>query len=113
MMQFSSTERFLRWPRNIKRRRAALEGLFAERIKPLEIGEILEPLYRMGEQWDRLLTVHEVQLEYQEDPAERVAMMHRLAEIAEERAQDHSRARSFGCSARSSRTLHTTTRVMR
>ncbi len=70
----------------------ALEMLFAEGVKPLQIGEILEPLYRMQEAWDRLLNVHEYQLNYQEDPIERVSMMHRIAEIAEERANDHERA---------------------
>ena len=30
----------------------ALEGLFAAGMKPLEIGEILEPLYRMQGAWD-------------------------------------------------------------
>lgn len=70
----------------------ALELLFAEGTRPLRIGEILEPLYRMQEAWDRLLNVHEVQLNYQDDPIERVSMMHRIAEIAEERASDHTRA---------------------
>jgi golgin subfamily B member 1 len=70
----------------------ALELLFAEGIRPLVVGEILEPLYRMQEAWDKLLNLHEVQLNYQADPIERIAMMHRIAEIAEERANDHPRA---------------------
>lgn len=70
----------------------ALESLFAQGVKPLEIGEILEPLYRMQESWGRLLSIHEVQLNYQGDAGERVQMMHRIAEIAEERAIDHDRA---------------------
>ncbi|MBO6939656.1 MAG: tetratricopeptide repeat protein [Deltaproteobacteria bacterium] len=71
---------------------SALELLFAEGVRPLQVGEILEPLYRMQEAWDRLLNVHEVQLNYQPDAYERVSMMHRIAEIAEERAMDHERA---------------------
>ncbi|MEM9069478.1 MAG: tetratricopeptide repeat protein [Myxococcota bacterium] len=70
----------------------ALELLFAEGVRPLKIGEILEPLYRMQEAWDRLLNVHELQMNYQDDREERVVMMHRIAEIAEERASDHDRA---------------------
>ncbi|MFW6067333.1 MAG: tetratricopeptide repeat protein [Myxococcota bacterium] len=70
----------------------ALELLFAEGVRPLVVGEILEPLYRMQEAWDKLLNIHEVQLNYQGDPIERVNMMHRIAEIAEERANDHVRA---------------------
>jgi golgin subfamily B member 1 len=71
---------------------SALELLFAEGVRPLAVGEILEPLYRMQEAWDKLLNLHEVQLNYQPDPVERVAMMHRIAEIAEEQANDHPRA---------------------
>ncbi len=70
----------------------ALEDLFAEGVKPLEIGEVLEPLYRMQGNWDRLLNVHEVQVGFQSDPIERVAMMHRVAEIAEDKVDDHGRA---------------------
>ncbi|NOY93292.1 MAG: tetratricopeptide repeat protein [Deltaproteobacteria bacterium] len=71
---------------------SALELLFADGVRPLEVGEILEPLYRVQEQWDRLLNVHEVQLHYQSDAIERVSMMHRMSEVAEERAGDHQKA---------------------
>lgn len=70
----------------------ALEQLFADGVSPVEIGEILEPLYRMSESWDKLVGVHQVQLQYTEDPDERVSMMHRIAEIAEDRAADHQLA---------------------
>lgn len=70
----------------------ALEMLFADGVSPLEIGEILEPLHRMSEAWDKLVAVQQVQLQYQEDPDERVSMMHRIAEIAEDRAADHQLA---------------------
>src|SRR5690606_12691113 len=52
----------------------------------------LEPLYRMSESWDKLITVQQVQLQHQEDADERIAMMHRIAEIAEDRAGDHQLA---------------------
>jgi tetratricopeptide (TPR) repeat protein len=42
--------------------------------------------------WNQLLNVQEVQVEYQSDPVERVVMMHRMAEIAEDKAADHERA---------------------
>ena len=71
---------------------SALEEMFASGVQPLEVGEVLEPLYRMQGNWDQLLNVQEVQVEYQNDPIERVVMMHRLAEIAEDKADDHSRA---------------------
>ncbi|MDQ3031105.1 MAG: hypothetical protein M3Y87_01715 [Myxococcota bacterium] len=65
---------------------AALEQLFADGVQPLVVGEILEPLYRMQEAWDRLIGVQEALLEHQGEAEERIAMMHRVAEIAEERA---------------------------
>ncbi|MBW2190179.1 MAG: tetratricopeptide repeat protein, partial [Deltaproteobacteria bacterium] len=71
---------------------SALEGLFSSGVQPLEIGEVLEPLYRMQGNWGQLLSVQEVQVEHQSDPIERVVMMHRLAEIAEDKADDHRRA---------------------
>jgi tetratricopeptide (TPR) repeat protein len=66
----------------------ALETLFAQGHAPMEIGEVLEPLYRMQGAWTALVGVHEVQLMHQADPIERVAMMHRVAEIAEDKAGD-------------------------
>ncbi len=74
---------------------SALEELFASGVRPLEVGEVLEPLYRMQGNWDQLLNVQEVQVQHQSDPIERVVMMHRLAEIAEEKADDHGRAFSW------------------
>ena len=70
----------------------ALEALFAQGFHPTLIGEILEPLYRMQEAWDRLLQVLEVRLSHMEDREERVTMMHRMVEIAEERADDEALA---------------------
>ena len=63
----------------------ALEDLFAQGVQPMAIGEVLEPLYRMQGNWNQLLNVQEVQVEQQRDPIERVVMMHRLAEIAEDK----------------------------
>jgi tetratricopeptide (TPR) repeat protein len=70
----------------------ALEELFAQGIQVVAISEILEPLYRMQQAWDRLIGVHEASLLAQRDSAERVEMMRRIAEIAEERAHDRATA---------------------
>jgi tetratricopeptide (TPR) repeat protein len=67
---------------------SSLQALFAEGQLPLEIGDVLEPLYRMQGEWNALIGVHEVQLTHQADQTERVAMMHRVAEIAEDKAKD-------------------------
>jgi golgin subfamily B member 1 len=66
----------------------SLEQLFRAGQMPLEIGDVLEPLYRMQGSWNALIGVHEVQLSHQADPNERIAMMHRVAEIAEDKAKD-------------------------
>ncbi|MCA9607671.1 MAG: tetratricopeptide repeat protein, partial [Myxococcales bacterium] len=71
---------------------AALEQLFGQGVKPIAIGEILEPLYRMSESWERLIVVNTVQIQHQTDVDERITMMHRIAEIAEDRAGDHQTA---------------------
>jgi len=71
---------------------AALEDLFQQGVQPLVIGEILDPLYRMQDAWDKLVGVQEVALGFQADPEERVATMHRIAEIAEQRAGDDAAA---------------------
>ncbi|PIE17900.1 MAG: hypothetical protein CSA65_07020 [Proteobacteria bacterium] len=70
----------------------ALELLFGEGQHQLEIAEILEPLYRMGEHWEKLVKIMEVPLERQEDPFEKVQGIQRIAEICEQRLGDHERA---------------------
>ncbi len=74
---------------------SALEMLFAEEVQPIVIGEILEPLFRMQEAWDRLIGLQEVQLRYQDNAEERVSMMHRMAEIAEDKIGDPSSASAW------------------
>ncbi|MGF1469684.1 MAG: tetratricopeptide repeat protein [Sandaracinaceae bacterium] len=71
---------------------AALEGLFAEGVQQPRVGEILEPLYRMSESWDKLIGVHQVQLAHEADADERVHMMLRIAETAEDRGNDPQEA---------------------
>jgi golgin subfamily B member 1 len=66
----------------------SLEAMFAAGQMPLEIGEVLEPLYRLQGSWSALIGVQEVQLSHQPAAEERVAMMHRVAEIAEDKAGD-------------------------
>ncbi|MCP4604920.1 MAG: tetratricopeptide repeat protein [Proteobacteria bacterium] len=76
----------------------ALELLFAEGVKRTDIGEVLEPLYRMQSEWDRLSSLYEAKLEDLEDPDDRVSMMHHIAEIQEEKALDPEEA--FNCYCR-------------
>src|SRR6478752_1467489 len=66
----------------------ALEALFESGTKQVEVGAILEPLYQSSSEWEKLIRVREAELSHTTDPAERVAMHHRIAEDAEERLLD-------------------------
>jgi tetratricopeptide (TPR) repeat protein len=66
----------------------ALEGLFAAGTKQMEIGEILEPLYRQTSEWEKLARVYEAQLAHTTGEEERLAAYYRLAELLEEKLLD-------------------------
>ena len=63
----------------------ALEGLFSAGIKQLDIGEILEPLYTAAGEWEKLGRVLEASLTHLKEPADRLAMYYRIAELQEEK----------------------------
>ena len=66
----------------------ALEALFESGTHQLAVAEILEPLYQSTSEWEKLIRVREAELEHSRDPAQRLAMYHRIAEDAEERLID-------------------------
>ncbi|HVX96230.1 MAG TPA: tetratricopeptide repeat protein [Polyangia bacterium] len=68
--------------------RAALERMFMGGTLQLEIAEVLEPLYRSGEEWEKLHQIYEVQLSRIADLSERQGLLRRLAEIAEQKLVD-------------------------
>jgi tetratricopeptide (TPR) repeat protein len=68
--------------------RAALERMFMGGTMQLEIAEVLEPLYRQGQEWEKLHQIYEVQLSRIEERAERQSLLRRLAEIAEQKLVD-------------------------
>lgn len=68
--------------------RAALERMFMGGTMELEIADVLEPLYRTGEEWEKLHRIYEVQLSRLTDLGERQALLRRLAEIAEQKLVD-------------------------
>jgi tetratricopeptide (TPR) repeat protein len=63
----------------------ALEGLFAQGVHQLEIGEVLEPLYQSTGDWDKLTAVFEAELGQKTGREERLATYFRIAELHEER----------------------------
>ena len=68
--------------------RAALERMFLGGTMQAEIADVLEPLYRTGEEWEKLHRIHEVQLAGLTDAAERQTLLRRLGEIAEHKLVD-------------------------
>jgi tetratricopeptide (TPR) repeat protein len=68
--------------------RATLEQLMAGGNMQREIAQVLEPLYRMGEEWEKLVNVYQVELLSQSDPEERQRILRRLADITEGKLLD-------------------------
>lgn len=69
----------------------SLERMFGQGHAPMIIGEILEPIYEEGESWEKLVEVYMVQLNHREDPDERFAQLHRIANIYKEKLGDIDR----------------------
>ena len=70
----------------------ALEMMFLDGQHELEIGGILEPLYRDTSEWEKLHKIHEVQLSKLTELSDRMGMFQRLAELAEQNLYDQVRA---------------------
>ncbi len=68
--------------------RATLERLMSAGTMQREIAEILEPLYRVAEEWEKLVTVYQVELACEADSEERQRILRRLADITENRLFD-------------------------
>src|SRR6185312_2353416 len=79
--------------------RAALERMFMGGTMQIEIAEVLEPLYRTGEEWEKLHQIYEVQLSRVTDVQERQTLLRRLAEIAEHKLVDQVAAFSWWAEA--------------
>ncbi|MEZ4393540.1 MAG: tetratricopeptide repeat protein [Polyangiales bacterium] len=67
---------------------AALEQLFANNVRRVEIAAILEPIYRLGEDWQRLADLQAQLLELVVAPAERIALIRQIAETFEDKLVD-------------------------
>jgi tetratricopeptide (TPR) repeat protein len=68
--------------------RANLERLMSSGSMQHEIAQVLEPLYRIGEEWEKLVRVYQVELLTETDPEERQRILRRLADITENRLLD-------------------------
>lgn len=70
----------------------ALEMMFLEGQHQLEIATILEPLYEVAGEFEKLHKIYEVQLSKLTEAVDRQGMYQRLAELAEGRLLDQTRA---------------------
>jgi tetratricopeptide (TPR) repeat protein len=68
--------------------RAALDRMLKGGTLQAEIAQILEPLYRLGEEWEKLAEVYQLELGWITDPEERQTRLRRLADIVENRLFD-------------------------
>ncbi len=71
-----------------ERATARLEAIFAAGKKQPEIGEILEPLYRQFDQWEKLVKMSEALLAHVKSPEDRLQTFYRIAELNEEKLAD-------------------------
>ena len=67
---------------------AALERLGQDEKYELTIADLLEPLYRHGGDWQKLIGTHEVQVRRSEDVTRRVELLHQIASLYEDAAGD-------------------------
>lgn len=67
---------------------AALEDLFAREVRRQDVAALLEPIYRMQDAWDKLVDVQARCLDFVTGAPERLATMHQIAELIEEKLSD-------------------------
>lgn len=63
---------------------AALENLKSGERDPLSAASVLEPIYESAGDWERLISVIEVQQGFIDDPLSKVDLLHRIARLYEE-----------------------------
>jgi golgin subfamily B member 1 len=68
--------------------RETLERLMTGGTMQREIAQVLEPLYRVGEEWEKLVGVYQVELASETESEERQRILRRLADIAENKLVD-------------------------
>ncbi|MEN9579287.1 MAG: hypothetical protein RJA70_2296, partial [Pseudomonadota bacterium] len=77
----------------------ALERLGREPKNELMIAEILEPLYRDQGNYQKLIGVYEVQERREDDPSNKVALLHQIAALYEDAGGDSNSAFDSYCRA--------------
>ena len=57
-----------------------------------EVAQVLEPLYKAGEEWEKLQEVYKLELQRLTDPGERQNLLRRMADLAENKLFDQVQA---------------------
>ena len=71
---------------------SALEGIKNGKKAPLAAASVLEPVYDATGEYEKLISVLEVQVRFTEDAFAKVELLHRMARLYEENLGDHARA---------------------
>jgi len=66
----------------------ALERIALEESHRLEVVDVLEPLYRQGSQWDKLVTLFEMKLELLDSALDRAQILRQIADINDKNQAD-------------------------
>ena len=78
--------------------REALERLIHDGDFRNQIADVLEPIYELNDDWQKLVGVYEIQRDFAEEPRRQVELLHRIARLHQERGGDVEQA--FGSYAR-------------
>ncbi len=70
----------------------ALEGIKNGERAPLAAAGVLEPVYDAMGEWQRLISVLEVEVRFADDPFTKVDLLHRMARLYEENLGEHASA---------------------
>src|SRR5262249_30533819 len=70
----------------------ALERLIVDRDYTFRIAQILEPIYREQDAWQKLVVIYDAEMEFIDDKPRRVALLREIAQLQEQRGSDARRA---------------------
>ncbi len=70
----------------------ALDRIVHGEKEPLLAAGVLEPVYREGMDWEKLVDVYEVMVKHTEESAQRVDLLHRAAGLYEQQLETYERA---------------------
>lgn len=61
----------------------ALEGLLGDEDHQLAVAKILEDIYKVDNNWTKLVSIYEIMVKHSLEPAEKIRLLHRIGELYE------------------------------